>query len=112
MRLFLAITAVCFLVCCSSSSQHSNSQPSAGDITDARFDAVQAVLAEQGLRAERDPNARNTVRIYVPFKLAADMTEQQAKTLASMTRSRLGDNAIVYVKDEGGRTIARVTSWD
>jgi hypothetical protein len=82
-----------------------------GHITEDRFEAVAEVFRREGVRVERDPRARDTVRIYFPASIALNMTKQQAKVIASTTRGRLGDRAIVYVKTDAGDTIAKASPW-
>jgi hypothetical protein len=116
MRVFFPIAAAMCMAGCSSSPVAGNAEPSrvsadAGAITDERFEAVRKIFEQQGARVERDPSARNTVRIYLPVRTAITMTESQAKQIAGMARSRLGDKAIVYVKNEAGDTLGKATPW-
>ena len=75
---------------------------------------MKAAFENAGARVERDfstPGGR-AVRIYLPLRVAMDMTEAQAKTLAAATRSKLGDNAVVYIKGPGGNTLGKASSVD
>lgn len=81
----------------------------AADMTDQTFKAVKEIFEKQGAKVERDmstPKGR-TVRIYLPPKTAISITKEQAETLASYTKSKLGDNAIVYIKGPGGNTLGK-----
>lgn len=82
-----------------------------GDITDERFRVVAEVFATQGVRSERDPSARNTVRFRFPASALLGMTKMQAQVVASEARGRLGGNAIVYIQTESGDTIAKASPW-
>ncbi|MCX6591765.1 MAG: hypothetical protein NTZ56_09595 [Acidobacteria bacterium] len=81
--------------------------PRASSITDARFAAVSEAFTKMNARVERDPERPDTVRIYLPAAVAMELTESQAKTMASMAQSRLGATAVVYIKGPGGNTLAR-----
>ena len=86
----------------------------AGDISPEAFAGVKAAFESAGARVERDfttPGGR-TVRIYLPLRVAMDMTEAQAKTLAAATRGKLGENAVVYIKGPGGNTLGKASSFD
>lgn len=83
-----------------------------GSVTDDRFAAVRKIFEAKGVRAERDPQARNTVRLYLPNTVALQTTEVQAKILAASVRERLGSRAIVYVKSEDGVTIGKIGPLD
>jgi hypothetical protein len=56
---------------------------------------------------ERDPKYRDTVRIYIPMVISMQMTKFQAQQMAGMARSRLGERAIVYVKNSSGDTLGK-----
>lgn len=88
----------------------SKSEP--GAITDQSFSTVAEIVAKAGARAERDPQARNTVRVYVPASVSLTLTEMQAKVLAGRIREQLGSKAIVYIKDESGVTLGKVGPFD
>jgi hypothetical protein len=78
-----------------------------GDMTSVAFDSVKAAFEESGAKVERDYSSRRgqTIRIYLPLKVALEMTESQAATLAAATKAKLGKNAIVYIKGPGGNTL-------
>lgn len=77
-----------------------------------RFRRVSEIFVKQGASVDPwDPNARWTMRVYFPSNMAMDMSDSQAKEVAAMAQSRLGDNAIVYVKSESGRTLAKAAPW-
>ena len=77
-----------------------------------RFNDVAKIFTDKGARVDAwDPSAPYTMRVYLPSSVAVDMTQVQARELAGMARTRLHDDAIVYIKSEGGQTIAKATPW-
>ena len=80
-----------------------------GDITDDRFEQVKAATlrAGPGTQIERDPAYQNTVRITLPAGMYPK--KESALALATTARSRLGNNAIVYVQAVDGSTIAKAS---
>ncbi|MBS1702920.1 MAG: hypothetical protein JST12_14745 [Armatimonadetes bacterium] len=94
---------------------HSNPAPQRSQ-TDSGFSerwaAVCKVFEDQGLYVEPwDSNAPWTMRVHIPSTIAIDMTPTQARELAGMARSRIGNEAIVYIKSEGGQTLAKAAPW-
>ena len=81
------------------------------DIRAIRFEQVQRIFGGQGARAERDPKATSTVRIFLPLSVAMAMNKLQAQNIASETRSNLWSEAIVYIKTPFGETLAKATPW-
>ncbi len=83
-------------------------RPSASD----RWEQVASVFEKSGLSVEaRDPVAPYTMRVHVPSTLAMDMTAFQARELAASARDRIDAKAIVYIKSEGGQTLAKAAPW-
>ena len=76
-----------------------------GDISNESFDEASSFLLGLGLTCVRDPNATNTVRIYL--NPTDTVTKQQALEIVQKTRAILGANAIVYLKDDQGETVAK-----
>jgi hypothetical protein len=76
-------------------------------IPDATYNAVRVAIEKTGARIERDQKARNTFRVYLQASVVRDLSREHAQQMASMIYSRLGDAAIVYIKDEDGRTLAK-----
>jgi len=77
-----------------------------------RFNDVARIFIDKGASVDPlDPSAPYTMRVYLPSSLAMNMTQVQARELAGMARTRLHDKAIVYIKTEGGQTIAKATPW-
>ena len=101
--------------CDSSDSSSTSASTEAEDpnkhITEERFQAVAKIFEDQGARVERDPQATDTVRIYVSSSVAAGLSDSQAKTMASDARSKLASEAIVYIKNEAGDTLGKSTPW-
>jgi hypothetical protein len=99
----------------SSSSSSSSSFSSRREITpeyEARFKAVSKVFTELGARVDpMDPSYPYTMRAYLPSRVAMELTDRQAKEIAGMARSRLHEDAIVYVMSEGGQQLAKATPW-
>ena len=81
-------------------------------ITDERFRKVREAFEKVGARVERDPTAPDTVRVYLPWSAASDMSERGAKEMARDARDRLGTDAIVYIKTPSGQTIGKAAPWD
>ncbi len=74
-----------------------------------RWSAVQRIFTDQGVSVEPwDRSAPWTMRAYIPSRIAMDVTQTQARELAGMARSRLGENAIVYIKSEGGKHLQKL----
>jgi hypothetical protein len=81
----------------------------ANRVSPERFAAVQSALeATPGVRVERDPQAPRTMRIHLS---RLDVPAHEARQLARMAQSRLGDDAIVYVYDASGMRLARATVY-
>lgn len=77
-----------------------------------RFETVSEAFRRQGAQVDAfDPSFPYTMRIYLPSRVAIDMTDGQARELAGLTRTRLHDRAIVYLKSEGGQTLAKASPW-
>lgn len=78
--------------------------------TRARWDAVAATVQQNGATVQPfDPSAPATMRIMLPRGVVT--TAQQARELAVTTRERLGSDAIVYVKESTGYTLAKAAPW-
>lgn len=78
--------------------------------TPERWNQVAAIVAASGggIRVEPfDASAPRTMRIIVPGRLDA----YDARKLAVTARERLGDDAIVYVKDDTGKNVAKASPW-
>ena len=113
MRLHLVFVAL-FVGCVSESAHRTGSEAAADSqehINDARFQAVKETFERQGVRVERDPRMRDTVRMYFPASVTLELSKLQAKNLASEARARLGTRAIVYIKNLNGDTIAKAAPW-
>ncbi|MBS1723478.1 MAG: hypothetical protein JSS66_11050 [Armatimonadetes bacterium] len=77
-----------------------------------RFETVADAFRQQGASVDAfDPQFPYTMRIYLPSRVAMDMTDNQARELAGLTRTKLDDKAIVYLKSEGGQTLAKAAPW-
>lgn len=74
------------------------------DVNAERFAAVAAAVTKNGGRAERDPQATNTVRLYVP----GTVPRVDAERLALTAWECLGANANVRVYDDSGKCRARI----
>ena len=58
-----------------------------------------------------NPNVPGTMRIIISGEMGRAMSAYEARELAANARSRLGDNAIVYVKDGTGKTLGKAAPW-
>jgi hypothetical protein len=58
-----------------------------------------------------DSTARYTMRVHIPSRVAIELTPIAARELAAMARDRLDENAIVYIKSEGGQLLAKAAPW-
>lgn len=98
----------------STSPSTTNETARADDMSEyrQRFETVAEAFRQQGARVDAlDPSFPYTMRIYLPSRVAMDMTDGQARELAGLTRTRLHENAIVYLKSEGGQTLAKASPW-
>lgn len=114
MRAAAFLLACCFLPNCSSTNrpQETSSHPDeTGNVTDSRFATIREIFEKQGARVERDASATNTVRIYLPLSVAMTISKSQAQNIASETRGRLGERAIVYIKNSSGDTLGKASPW-
>ena len=119
---FAVLIAFLILAYGSSDSRNSGTTPgssspstTSGNVSRERWDTIAATLKEQGapyMSVEPyDSTAPNTMRIILSGRIARDMSAYDARRLAATTRSRLGDSAIVYVKDDTGKRLAKAAPW-
>lgn len=79
------------------------------DVPRERWDAVANVIRENG--ATVDPyNMSRPREMSIRLPAGYDTDEAQARRLAEMAHSRLGDRALVFVRNAAGRSIARASS--
>lgn len=84
--------------------------PAPDATTPGRWHEIAAIVQGNGATVEPfDPATPRTMRIRLPAGLGA--TAEEARRLAVTTRERLGSDAIVYVKDSSGLTLAKAAPW-
>lgn len=90
----------------------SDSQRVINGVPRPTWDAVAAVLNSESVTVEAfDPQAPGTMRIVVSGHVARTITDYDARKLVVEARNRLGDKAIVYLKDDAGKTLAKAAPW-
>lgn len=90
------------------------SQSASGSVPREQWESVAKVtqsVSPNAIVEPYDPSAPNTMRIIVSGSIARDMGSYDARKLATMARSRMGEQAIVYVKDDTGKTLAKAAPW-
>ncbi len=78
----------------------------------SRWRDISKIFEDQGSYVEPwDADAPYTMRVHLPSRVAMDLSSFQAREMAGMARSRLDKRAIVYIKSEGGQTLAKAAPW-
>lgn len=119
---FIGLIVFCLLIgsCLNSgSSTGSNDTPqhsaSSTDVPRMRWDTVAETFEKGGAPYTSvepyDPKYPNTMRVIISGSVARDMTDYDARKLAKTAWERMGENAIIYIKDDTGKTLAKATSW-
>lgn len=80
------------------------------EIPDDRFAQVAKIFTDKGATVDaRDPKYPNTMRVRLSEKVSLGVSAHDARKLAVMARERLSKSAIVYIKDDTGKTLGKAS---